>query len=402
VAVSYTKIGNCFTTSFVGGVTIQETSWQTFKIILFLVCFFQSFLVHATDANHELKNQWTTKTESIYESAEKKNLRGGIWAIKTEKKEMLFAFFIAIAKGSQSGEWRGDIRTWKEIGIYGIYYFDNKDKSHRLKIEQLRRLDSVPFNKNEKLHRLSYLVKWDEILKLKNVKFLRIDYETRVKPKKSHSIKISLTGFETKLNELASAIKKETGSEYYLFSQERIHNTPIGQLPNFFKRDLAEKIKSLLDTKRGQLPKVSITISGEEALKNSFNQVKALIENRFDRLYKEKQKAHRLIYDQEPNWMDMNVCPNSDIRYCRNVGKYGYENERVFQSSEPYSFGKIQGVVWRPKNSIIKIYGGHIKYGIEPKISRTSVAGYRYLFFNKRGRVENVVPVDSIHIKKHQ
>jgi hypothetical protein len=57
---------------------------------------------------------------------------------------------------------------------------------------------------------------------------------------------------------------------------------------------------------------------------------------------------------QETTWA--NVCPASDVSYCRNVGKDAYNatGSRVLRNVR---LGKIIGVAWRPRGSLISLPG---------------------------------------------
>ena len=49
-----------------------------------------------------------------------------------------------------------------------------------------------------------------------------------------------------------------------------------------------------------------------------------------------------------------NVCPNPDIFYCNDINKNAYNSSRYFPvSATEFKLGKIIGVTWRPKGSLI-------------------------------------------------
>ena len=111
----------------------------------------------------------------------------------------------------------------------------------------------------------------------------------------------------------------------------------------------------------------------------------------------EKKKAYQAIYDQEPKWLDMNICPRSDVTYCLSIGKTAYDQPNIMLGSD-FKYGEIIGVVWRSAGSIVRIYGGSLDYDIEPEIYRASEAQYYFILRGDEGRID-IRPCDNVVVR---
>ena len=98
----------------------------------------------------------------------------------------------------------------------------------------------------------------------------------------------------------------------------------------------------------------------------------------------EIRARHQAIYDQEPEWRGMNICLVRYIDFCGNMGSEAYVDD-IFGD---FTYGRIEGVVWREKGEIIRIYGGSIDLGIEPEIVRAGEDAYYYLIETSSGGLD--------------
>ena len=190
---------------------------------------------------------------------------------------------------------------------------------------------------------------------------------------------------------LAASIRKVNGGKRFLMTNEEIDNTPLQDLPEAIQKHWEKDIQKLsehLDMSVADLRKYSM-VGMKKLQKDKKDQARAAEKAR-------KKRAHQAIYDQEPDWLDINNCPNPSLNQCNNVGKQAYETNPLI--GEPFHYGTILGVVWRSEDSIVRIYGGNVDIGIEPEIYRATSAGYYYIVKNKKGYID-IRRVDGVTIK---
>lgn len=89
-------------------------------------------------------------------------------------------------------------------------------------------------------------------------------------------------------------------------------------------------------------------------------------------------------YSDQSTWY--NICPNKDVPYCKSVGKNAHNNFTNPPLLRGIKLGKIIGVCWRPKGSVIgvseAIPSAHI-----PKEVRTSPRnGFYYIIDDGGGK----------------
>jgi len=82
-------------------------------------------------------------------------------------------------------------------------------------------------------------------------------------------------------------------------------------------------------------------------------------------------------YAKPPDWQ--NVCPAADVSYCQNVGEYAYNNLSNPPGLRGVKLGKIIGVIWRPKGSIIGISEAIPKVNIPKQIRTSPRNSYYYI-----------------------
>jgi len=369
--------------------TIRNHFYQ-FSAFLLLNCIVLSSQIKAVDTS----NQWQLLTQPIYKSDQKKELLGNAWLVLIQQESAQLSFKLEISKNAQFGQWIGELRTTINIDGLDLSFVDNSNQKIKLHHERAIKRESFSVTQGDnlvKIHVFTFLIEWDGMAQLLNAQSIDIRYRTLDEPKVvSHKL-ISADGLKPKLEELSKTIKSNPETRFFVLTQSQLDSIAIGKLPAKFKKKVFRKIQiKLMGTGN------KVKLSDEEVNKNSLVQVKNLINGRIKGLNTAKEKAHQAIYDLEPKWIDMNMCPASNVSHCHYVGRDGIEKQPLL-SMEPYNYGKIRGVVWRSKNSIIKINGGNLSLGIEPEIVRASNAGYYYLFTNDAGRVDYVINVDSIN-----
>ena len=86
----------------------------------------------------------------------------------------------------------------------------------------------------------------------------------------------------------------------------------------------------------------------------------------------------------QPNWT--NICPNSDISYCEGVGKNAYNNSTNPPILRGIKLGKITGVTWRPKGSVIGISIAIPSAGIPESVRTSPRDAYYYIIDDGLGK----------------
>lgn len=74
-----------------------------------------------------------------------------------------------------------------------------------------------------------------------------------------------------------------------------------------------------------------------------------------------------------------NVCPKPDVPYCDGVGKNAYNNSTNPPALQGIKLGKIVGVTWRPKGSVIGISEAIPAAGIEEEVRTSPRDAYYYM-----------------------
>lgn len=105
----------------------------------------------------------------------------------------------------------------------------------------------------------------------------------------------------------------------------------------------------------------------EESL-YSISKTKESIKDEHPVSTKESEKDNDYYYNEEPKWN--NICPDPDVSYCNNVGKNAHNNNTNPPALRGIRLGKIIGVAWQPKGSII---------GYEEAIPSANIPAKSYL-----------------------
>jgi len=82
-------------------------------------------------------------------------------------------------------------------------------------------------------------------------------------------------------------------------------------------------------------------------------------------------------YTQSPDWQ--NMCPAAEVSYCQNVGKYAYNNSTSPPGLRGIKLGKIIGVIWKPKGSVVGISEAIPEAGIPKEIKTSPRDAYYYI-----------------------
>lgn len=92
-----------------------------------------------------------------------------------------------------------------------------------------------------------------------------------------------------------------------------------------------------------------------------------------------------VVYAAQPNWQS--VCPNADIPYCKNIGENAHNNATNPPAIRGIKLGKIIGVSWRPKGSVIGISEAIPSAGISESVRISPRNAYYYIIDDGSGKL---------------
>ena len=91
-----------------------------------------------------------------------------------------------------------------------------------------------------------------------------------------------------------------------------------------------------------------------------------------------------VLYAAQPSWQ--NICPKDDVPYCKNVGKNAHNNSTNPPMLRGIKLGKIIGVSWRPKGSVIGISEAIPSAGIPESVRKSPRNAYYYIIDDGSGK----------------
>lgn len=351
--------------------------------LLFLVItLFVSTLAEAAE-----DRDWHWGEEPIHNQGRNMPADGKLFGIAAIKDNIQITFRLMAKNDMSQGSWVGDIRAPEKFYVK-LYLIDQNGFRTYFKINGARAVGEDaeygswkdgPATASQQA--MIFEFSWDQALKIKGNKTLIVNFTRFDNKDESLDIAFPLNSFDSNLSELEAAIRAVPGSRQFLMTDKDIRSMPINHLPANISTPMIK-----------QLAQASEILGRDkhELMKLSFDQVETLLDEKrnADKAAKRaaKKAAHQAIYDQKPNWRDLNICPKPDVRECQNIGRLGYEIDTMFKKE--YDYGKIIGVVWRSKGSIVHIYGGSLDIGIDPKIVRAEIAQYYYVLENDKGYLE--------------
>lgn len=341
---------------------------------------------------------WISGKEPIFENGEDTAIVGTRWGIASRKDGVQVSFRLEVQSDMQQGGWLGDIRSNEKFYVR-FYFVDHNDTRRSLKTENARAVGpdaqygswkEGPTTSDKQM--MMYQIGWDELTLLKNSKTLIVGYASYENPDDITDIIFPLDTFNAHLGELETSIRSVDGGARYLMTRDEIDNTPMVDLPSVIQ----ERWQPDLEKAAGEL-----SMSVDELMTLSMKQIQTLLNNKAkadkEARFAKIRKAHKAIYDQDPDWLDISLCPNTSIQFCNNIGEIAYSDDAMF-SDLTHNFGKILGVVWRSEDSIVRIYGGDVQMNIDPEIYRAKTAEYYYIVKNDRDQID-IRPCEDIYTK---
>jgi hypothetical protein len=341
--------------------------------------------------------EWGTGIQSLHEAGPDTPQVGTLWGIAARKDDVQITLKLQANNDMTKGAWLGDIRSSEKF-YSSLYLIDKNNKRYFIKTENAAAVGpdaeygswkKGPATAEQQM--LVFQIDYGKIKALKNAKSLVINYASFDTPKETRDIVFPLDGFNEQLETLEASIKSVNGGKRFLMTNEEIDNTPMQELPIVIQQQREKDVHALADTLGMSVAELrTYSFAGMQTLLNKHKEQEqaALLERR--------KKSFQAIYDQEPDWLKLNTCPDRSNSYCKDIGKQGYETRPMI--GDPIHYGTIIGVVWRPVDSIVRIYGGDAALNLTPEIYRAETARYYYIVQNKNEYLD-IRPVDAVTAK---
>ncbi len=329
---------------------------------------------------------WQFGTEPIHSQGTDKPADGKLWGIAARKDNVQITFRLEVNDDLSAGRWVGDIRAPEKFYAKFRLMSDDRNQVY-FQVENAKAIGPDAQNGQWKdgpgtrsFKSMSFDFNWDQAQKIRGNKTLILNYASADTPDIKKDIHFPLDNFDAKLTDMEAAIRAVPGADKYLLTEIQIKTMPIKNLPPEMQAALSKELDGAAKF---------LNRSKSDLMKLNFHQVEALIkaerQAKGDAKLAAKRAEHQKIYDQEPNWKDLNVCPKRDVPECGNIGRGGYEFDTMM--GKDWDYGKIIGVVWRSEGSIIHIFGGNARMDIDPEIVRAKSAKYYYTL-EKDGKIE--------------
>ena len=380
---------------------VNEMRFRPIKFALFFLTIFlyAPILSAAEDVG------WVFGKEPILETGSGSPEIGTRWALGARNDDVQITFRLEVATDMKQGGWIGDIRAPEKFYVK-VYLVDEVGEKIYFKLENGKAVGpdaefgvwkKGPVTTEQQM--LMFDFSWEQMQMIKKAKAIVLGYSLFDSPNVSKDVTVSLDNFNMRLAALEASVKSVDGGARYVITQEQINTTPLNDLPKAVRGFSLGDVKQI--SKELSVPVIELLeLSKGDIQKLRRDKAEALMEAK----HAKTRKAHQAIYDQEPEWFDINVCPKPDVGYCNDIGKAAYYDSAVplidgkrLVGAMAFKIGQIFGVVWRSKGSIIEIYRGDVKWDRDPKIYRAPKAEYYYII--KSGSQIKVIPSMDIYAK---
>ena len=91
-----------------------------------------------------------------------------------------------------------------------------------------------------------------------------------------------------------------------------------------------------------------------------------------------------IVLAAQPDWK--NICPDPSVFYCKGVGKNAHNNSTNHPALRGIKLGKIIGVSWRPKGSVIGVSPAIPSAGIPESVRTSPRDAYYYIIDDSSGK----------------
>ncbi len=355
------------------------------RVKLFLIITFAwMFITLPSHAQFE-DVDWTIEKTRVYENGPGTPVEGTRWSIGSQRDEILFIIHFDAKTDMSFGNWYGEIRAKEKFYVTTSTELENgmtlnfKGDDARARGPDASNWGgwkdgpaTVPFQS------MVFELDRERIYRLKNDKNLVVKYSSFDDKDNKRNINFPLGTFAVRLDEVDKDIAANGGG-FFLKTRNEVENMPFGHLPSFVSDPMMKDLKTISE-KTGKPISDLIHLSINDIKKANKAADKAADEARLAEI----KAKHKAIYDQEPEWMDLNLCPKPDVSFCQNMGKEAYSDD-IWGD---FTFGTIQGVVWRPKGSIFRIYAGIPSLNKDPEVIRAKEGGYYYIIKSDTGYLD--------------
>lgn len=366
--------------------TIGRTIIVNFKRITALFFLIAAlFVSNIAEAVEDM--DWHWGEEPVHSQGSSEPADGKLFGIAAIKNNIQITFRLMAKNDMSQGNWIGDIRAPEKFYVK-LYLIDQNGYRNYFKMNSARAVGKDaeyggwkegPATASQQA--MTFEFSWDQAVKIKGNKTLIVNFASFENKDETIDIHFPLDTYDVNLLELETAIRAVPGSRQFLITDKEIRSMPIIHLPASISTSMVKQLTQAAEI---------LGRDKNDLMRLSFDQVETLLEEKreADRASERaaKKAAHQAIYDQEPDWRDLNICPKPDVSECKNIGHLGYEIDNMFKKE--YDYGEIIGVVWRSEGSIVHIYGGSLEIDIAPEIVRAKNAQYYYILENDKGFLE--------------
>lgn len=329
---------------------------------------------------------WTMEQSPIYEAGPGTPVVGTRWTIGSIREAVQFTLHLDTQTDMMQGNWHGDIRA-RERFFSKLYLVDAAGRRSYLKIDSAQAIGpdaeygawkTGPATAEVQIMRFDFTR--DKLMQLNTTTSLVLNYASFETPDDTTDIIFPMEHYQQALAALDTSVRS-VGGEAYLMTEQEIQSVPMNTLPQSIQNKLRDGLAEVSD---------ALLVPVSELMRLSMAQVNDKIDSKKeaqrDAAKAAKRAEYQAIYDLEPDWLDLNLCPKADVSFCANVGRQAYANDMLVGGE--FDYGEVMGVVWRSEGSIVRVYGGIVEYDIEPDVYRADEAEYYYIVKNDEGYLD--------------
>lgn len=329
---------------------------------------------------------WIASVDPIYESGPNTPIVASKWSLGSRRSEIVFSVMFDALLDMTRGNWYGEIAAPEKFFV-NIYLLYENGAQEDMNIDDAKARGPDTENgfwkdgpETVEIQSVIFDLTREEIDEIGKADSLVIVYSSFDSKDDRTEIVFPLQSFNDRLADVDTSIRTQGGA-YYLLTKDEVEATPLNELPIYVVEQWQDELKDV---------SVALGKPIEELHQLSNDDIRSLVAAKkaadVRKIEAARRAEHQAIYDQEPDWMDLNLCPKPDVSYCENVGREAYTNDMMVGGD--FTFGDIQGVVWRPEGSIFRIHGGSVEHDFAPEIVRARSAGYYYIIRTPEGYLE--------------
>lgn len=328
---------------------------------------------------------WVIEKIPLHEAGPESPIIGARWSLGSRRDDVLFIIHFDAKTDMSHGIWYGEIRAPEKFYVtFQLVHDDSIPRNFKVDNAQARGPDAAAFGgwkegaSTVPHQSMTFGIDRERLSALTSTKSLIVKYTLFDNQEAVKFIEFPLATIGARLAEIDADIQA-TGGGVYLKTKAELEAMPFEQLPDFMVAPLLEDLNAI-STKTGRPLNELRGLSINEITQINQSADKVADEARLA----ERRARHQEIYDQEPEWMDLNLCPKPDVIFCSNVGGEAYSDD-IWGD---FTYGEIKGVVWRPVGSIVHIYAGMVELDHDPKIVYAEEGAYYYIIKTPKGYLD--------------